>query len=432
MSARKLPIRIAGSIFTPTLLLLLCCSCRAPEDRTENIQWQYQWDTDDPSEKIFESSIHPELPDHGAVLSPPVVNQDGNVYLLRPHDYTEPRGLSLVATGPARHWEIRAEGGICNSPAIADDGTIIFGTHAGASWAVSPDGKKLWNYSFPQNSFYPAVDFGPGATEPARSPACSQPALAADGTSYWVGHGVFALSKDGSLRWTSEQNDDFLSLSVAADGTVYALANGGLFALAPDGTEHWKFPLPKSKYFGGVIAIGNNGDVYLTTLIDTDSAITVLTPQGNLKLRYKPDSGSFVIGTTMIGSDGTVCVTKNTLNRTYATVWDSNGHLTWTGPQESEALGIASDGTLYVREVSDLLALDRGRKILWRLRLPENPNETDAHKPTKALTIANDGRLLIGDFRGRLGILDTSANLATTGWPARFHDARNTSRAGAK
>ena len=412
-------------------MLSLCCSCRAPEDRTESIEWQYPWDTDDSSERIFEDSIHPELPDHGAVLSPPAVGQDGTVYLLRPREYTEPKGASLVATGPGRSWEIRAEGGICNSPAIEDDGTVIFGTQAGASWAVSPDGKKEWTHSFPANSSYPAIDFGGGATQPARSPACSQPAVAADGTSYWLGHGVFALRKSGLLRWTSEPGDDFLSSAIAADGTVYALANGGLFALAPDGTERWKFSLPKSKYFAGVIAIGNNGDIYLTTLIDSESAITVLTPLGNLKGHYKPDSGSFVIGATLIAADGTICVTRNTLNRTYATVWDSDGHLRWTGPQESEALGIGSDGTLYIREVSDLLALGTHRETLWKVRLPENPKETDAHEPTQAVTIASNGRLLIGDFRGRLGSLNLTAGLASTGWPAQFHDARNTSRAGA-
>lgn len=359
------------------------------------------------------------------------MGQDGSVYLLRPRVYTEPKGPSLISTGQARQWEIRA-GGICNSPAVADDGTIIFGTHAGESWAVSPDGKKQWTYSFPANSFYLAIDFGAGATEPARSPACSQPAVAADGTSYWIGHGVFALSKYGKLRWTSEQSDDFLFVCIAADGTVYALAHGGLFALTPDGVEDWKFPLPKSKYFAGSIAIGNDGAVYLTTQDDAESAIFALTPQGILKWRYTLDSGSFVIGTTMIAVDGTVCVTRNLLNRTYAMTLDSNGHVTWTGPQESKTLAIGSDGTLYIREVSDLLALGKRGRILWRAQLPENPNETEAHEPTEAVTLASNGRFFIGDFRGRLGILETSSGLASAGWPARFHDARNTSRAGAK
>ena len=105
--------------------------------------------------------------------------------------------------------------------------------------------------------------------------------------------------------------------------------------------------------------------------------------------------------------------------------------MTWTGPQASETLGIGSDGTLYIREVSDLLALGTRRETPWRVSLPENPNETDAHEPTQAVTIASNGILFIGDFRGRLGALNLTAGLASTGWPAKFHDARNTSRAGA-
>jgi hypothetical protein len=54
-------------------------------------------------------------------------------------------------------------------------------------------------YPFPANSFYRLIDYGGGGTEPARSPACSQPAVAANGTSYWIGHGVYALTKDGVL-----------------------------------------------------------------------------------------------------------------------------------------------------------------------------------------------------------------------------------------
>ena len=417
--------------FLTALLLSLCCGCRAPEDHTERIQWQYLWDTDDPIERIAESNSHRGLPNHGAILTPPVVGQDGTVYLLRPHEFSEPKGLSLVAVGPTRQWEIRAAGSVCNSPAVADDGTIVFGTGAGLSWAVSPEGKRKWTYSFPANSFSPPIDYGGGSTGPARSPACSQPAVAADGTSYWIGHGVYALAKDGLPRWASEQGEDFVFVSIAADGTVYALANGGVFAIAPDGKERWKFTLPKSKYFAGGIAIGNDGTVYLTTLIDGDSALTVLTPHGDTRQRYQAGSGIFVIGKTLIAADGTVYVTKNIMNQTYAMALDSHGQAKWTGPQESKTLNIASDGTLYICDVHDLVAIGRRGRILWRAKLPEDPNEPEAYSPTKAVTLGPGGKFYIGDFFGRLGTLDNSVRIATTGWPVRFHDARNTSRAGA-
>jgi outer membrane protein assembly factor BamB len=268
--------------------------------------------------------------------------------------------------------------------------------------------------------------------EPARSPACSQPAVAANGTSYWIGHGIYALTKDGVLLWAAEQREDFVFVSIAADGTVYALANGGIFAIAPDGKEDWKFPLTKTKYFTGAIAIGSDGMVYLTTLINSDSSVTLLTSGGDLKQRYRADSGeTFVTGNTLIAADGTIYVTKNIMNRTYAMALDPSGHVTWTGPQESETLSIASDGTLCFYDARDLVAINPHGKVLWRARLPEDPNETEAHGPTKAVTLGPNGTFYIGDFVGRLGTLDSSVSIAPAGWPVRFHDARNTSRAGA-
>jgi len=92
--------------------------------------------------------------------------------------------------------------------------------------------------------------------------------------------------------------------------------DGGIFAIAPDGKEHWKFPLPKSKYFAGGIAISNGGTVYLTTQTDTDSALTVLTPHGDPKQRYHADFGEpFVTGKTLVAADGSIHVTKNIMNR---------------------------------------------------------------------------------------------------------------------
>lgn len=414
------------------LVLLLCSGCRAPQDRTEKIQWQYSWDTDDPIEKITEKYSHPGLPNHGGVLDAPVIGQDGTVYLLRPHDHTEPKGLWLVARRSAQEWEFRADSSICNSPVVADDGTILFGTRAGLSWAVSIEGKRKWTYSFSANSFYPPIDYTGGSMEPARPPSCSQPAVAANGTSYWIGHGVYALTKDGVLLWAAEQGEDFVSVSIAMDGTVYAVANGGAFAIAPDGKERWKYNLPKSRYPAGAIAIGNDESVYLTTQTDTDSAITVLSSHGDLKQQYHTNFGeTFVIGKTLIAADGTIYVTKSILNRTYAMKLDSHGQVKWTGPQESDTLNIASDGTLHICDVRDLVAVSPDGKIVWRAQLPEDPNETEAHSPTKAVTLGPNGKFYIGDFVGRLGTLDNSVGLAPSGWPMRFHDARNTSRAGA-
>jgi len=233
------------------------------------------------------------------------------------------------------------------------------------------------------------------------------------------------------FRWACEQGKDFVFVSIAADGTVFALANEGVYAIAPDGKERWKYGLPKSRYSAGGIAIGNDGSVYLTTQTDTDSALTVLSAHGDPKQRYHAGSSSFVIGKTLIAADGTVYVTKNIMNRTYAMKLDSHGQAKWTGPQESETLNIASDGTLYICDVREVVAIGQRGRILWSAQLPEDPNEPEAHSPTKAVTLSPSGKFYLGDFFGRLGTLGSSVRIVTTGWPVRFHDARNTSRAGA-
>jgi hypothetical protein len=417
------------------------------DDRTGSIDWMYEWDIDDPVGRTTEEFSPGTVPKHGAIFFPPAVGQTGTIYLLRPHAYTDPKGLSLAAFDPGWLWEIRPNGGICTLPAIADDGTILFGTGAddddiisrglhvgtGLAWAVSPEGKKKWTYEFPPASFFLARHFGGGAVFPAKSPACSQPAVAADGTTYWLGHGVYALTSDGALRWAFEPGVNFYFVCIADDGTVYALADGALFALAPDGTQKWRYPFEKSEYFEGQLAIGTDGTIYLTNIgAGRGTALFALTPQGRLKWRNQ--SYEFR-ASPLVAPDGTIYQEvqdpRRDRNEAIVVALDPNGKTKWDTPDASTPLEVASDGTLYICYIRDLFAISRRGNMLWKAQLPENPDSPFAHDPTKAVTLAPNGKFHIGDFFGRLGTLDAPAGLATSGWPARFHDARNTARAGA-
>ena len=414
------------------------------DDRTAYIHWQYEWDTEDPVARITEKFRPGSVSKHGSIFSPPAISANGSIYLLRPHDYTEPRGLSLAAFNPGWLWELRPSGGICTSPAIADDGTILFGTEAensasprtiytgqGPAWAVSLEGEKKWVYEFPPVSFFHARDYGGGAVFPAKSPACSQPAIAADGTSYWIGHGVYALTSDGALRWAFEPDEDFYFVCVAEDGTVYALADGVLFALAPDGAQKWNYSFSKSKYFAGGLAIGPDRTIYLAEdEPGLSSSLFALTPQGALKWR----NDSYQLhGGPLVAPNGTIFQqTEGRINNTVVVALDASGKTKWDTPNGSNPLAVASDGTLYICYVRDLFAISPRGNMLWKAQLPENPDILDAHLPTKAVTLASNGTFYIGDFLGRLGTFDAPTGLATSGWPAPFHDARNTSRAGAR
>ena len=124
--------------------------------------------------------------------------------------------------------------------------------------------------------------------------------------------------------------------------------------------------------------------------------------------------------------------TEGRINNTVVVALDASGKTKWDTPNGSNPLAVASDGTLYICYVRDLFAISPRGNMLWKAQLPENPDILDAHLPTKAVTLASNGTFYIGDFLGRLGTFDAPTGLATSGWPAPFHDARNTSRAGAR
>lgn len=404
------------------------------DDRTGRISWQYQWETDDPTDSIIEKFKPGSISKRGAIFQPPAIGPNGTIYLLRPHAHTDPKGLSLVAFDPNWLWEIRPEGGICTLPAIDDDGTILFGTGGSgaiqsAVWAVSPDGKKKWAHEFAPASFVPARDLGYGSAVAAKSPACSQPAIAADGTSYWLGHGVYALTSKGTLQWAFDPGQDFYFVCIGRDAVVYALANGALFALAPDGTQKWKYPLAASDYFIGDLAVSADGTIYLTNSgPDGHSSLSALTPQGTLKWRNQAYDFA---GKTLVAADGTIYENIHLERNTAVVALNPDGKAKWSTPEASNALEVSSDGTLYICFVRELFAMSPRGKMLWKAQLPRNPDFVDAYDPTKAITLAPSGTFYIGDFLGQLGTFDAPPGLATSGWPARFHDARNTARAGA-
>ena len=398
------------------------------DDRTDKIDWAYKWDTDDPTDRITGGDDSRQRGIH----YPPAIGPNGTIYVRR--------ARSLAAFSAGWLWEIRAEGGICTLPAIADDGTILFGirgdddavprgvpTSKGLVWAVSPEGKKKWTYEFPRASFFPSRDFGG-----ARSPACGQPAIAADGTTYWVGHGVYALTSGGNLRWAFDPGEDFSTVAIAEDGTVYARAETGLFALLPNGAQKWKYSVEKSNYFLAGLAVGTDGTVYLTSREPEPmrgAALFAIRPQGTLKWRNQAYDFT---GTTLVASDGTIYENIH-LERDFAVVaFDPEGKAKWSTPEASHSIAISSDGTLFICYIHDVLAMSSRGNMLWKVKLPKNPDYLDPYDPTEAVTLTPNGRFYMGDFLGRLGTFVEPSGLATSGWPAKFHDNRNTARAGAR
>ena len=118
---------------------------------------------------------------------------------------------------------------IVSSPAIGSDGTIYFGTMAGAGtigkiFAINPNGTEKWQYSTGYD-------------------VCSDPAIGDDGTIY-IGSSddyLYAMYPNGTLRWRYKAGDWVRSpVSIADDGTIYFSSwDTYLYALYPNGVLRW-------------------------------------------------------------------------------------------------------------------------------------------------------------------------------------------------
>jgi len=161
--------------------------------------------------------------------------QDGTIYAVQSH------GLIAYAPNFNVLWQQDVDAG--GEPALTGDGTIVVGGNGGL-FALNPDGSKKWSFSLPSHLL-------------------ASPAIANDGTLYFGSDddNLYALGPDGKLRWKFSTGDKITSTpAIAKNGTVFlGAADHNLYALSASGTLKWKFPT------GGQVfspAIGADGTIY--------------------------------------------------------------------------------------------------------------------------------------------------------------------------
>jgi outer membrane protein assembly factor BamB len=128
-----------------------------------------------------------------------------------------------VYTGPSEPgitWRFYTDYFITTAPVIAADGTIYATSTDDHLYAVNPDGTQKW-----------AVDIATGYGDGKEF----APALAADGTVYIFdndGNRLRAFDPaDGGQLWDIEDLNNVVPPMVADDGTIYAFANGTIYAV---------------------------------------------------------------------------------------------------------------------------------------------------------------------------------------------------------
>jgi outer membrane protein assembly factor BamB len=139
----------------------------------------------------------------------PALGSDGTIYVGGNGVFT---AVNPDGTGK---WSFSLQGHMIASPAIANDGTVYFGSDDGNLYALEPGGKVKWKFA-------------------TGGEIHSTPTLAKNGTVYLGGadNNLYAIGSDGRLKWKFATGGQVFSPAIGDDGTIYFQnAEGKLFAI---------------------------------------------------------------------------------------------------------------------------------------------------------------------------------------------------------
>ena len=337
----------------------------------------------------------------------PAIGHDGTIYALG-------SGLTALAPDGTIKWATASEWGLIGSPVIADDGTIYFGNYSGTFHAASPDGVVKWSYDF-QAEFTYSTYFQ------------STPALGADGTVYCMKGGtLFALTPDGRKKWQIRVDDGYQPKSpvIGADGTIYVTGDGtgyqegpGLFAINPDATTKWKAAVSSTCE---AAAIGPDGTIYATPY--------AFTPAGDFSLTGIPFRG---VESTVLGLDGTLyCGGNGQLFSVSASgtagINGSIGMNAWHWDGRTVP-AVDASGMIYYYSSNTVFAVTPAGAVAWVCSGPQ-AFVTPWVIFTGIPTVGPDGTVYAAFSDGLYAIQGSGQPLAASGWPTFGQNLRHTGK----
>ena len=294
-------------------------------------------------------------------------------------------------------WTYTTGNAIYSSPAIAPDGTIVFGSSDDKVYGLTPNGTTTptvkWSYTSPAGAW----NFD------------SSPAIAPDGTIYVGGNDwrLHALYPNGSPKWVRYLNGAVVSApAVDKDGTVIVgVCDTTTSVVAYDSIGNQKWSIPTSNYFYSSPAIGSDGYVYLGSMDNKVYAFSVVN--GASKPGWPYITGGSVYSSPAIGPDGTVYVSSFD-GKVYALYpggtkkWEFN-----TGMAVRSSAVLGPDGTVYVgSNDSKIYALDGATgqvKQGWPF--------TTGWEVWSSPCVGHDGTVFVGSNDGKVYALNPNGSL---------------------
>ena len=206
------------------------------------------------------------------------------------HTSRSPYNVSDLGSSTKKIYSMDGQG--LTAPVIGDKDTLYVGSGSGDNklYAISKDGDLKW--TFKANNWIEG-----------------SPAVDDDGTIYTGSNSgtLYALRPDGSMKWKYQTGQHEISSPVIGpDGTIYfGTEESTLWALNPDGTLKWDFKCSNYSKDVSSPAIDDNNTLYFTCYSE---GLYALFPNGTKKWKYDPDEG-LKGNSPMIDDYGTIYVT---------------------------------------------------------------------------------------------------------------------------
>ncbi len=181
------------------------------------------------------------------IESSPAIASDGTIYVASPDDEL----FAITPDGDVR-WRYSI-GGSWMAPVIGPDGTIYIAGGSGPErelFAISPTGTERWTF---QDEKLSGLD--------------NSPAIGPEGELYaGFGEEMYILNPDGTVRLRvlypgGFGGDDESTPTIGPDGNVYVGLFGRVFSIKPEGEIQWTFNV--KEYVDGSVAVGDDGTIYL-------------------------------------------------------------------------------------------------------------------------------------------------------------------------
>lgn len=381
--------------------------------------------------------------DQAVYYASPAVADDGTIYfgtgMYRNTDGWTTGGLCALNPDGSLKWS-QSLGNATYGPSVGNDGTVYVMDRTYTVHAFSPDGSPLWTFDDFDEPVFVKRDMGQRT-----------PAIGSDGTVYAGADGLYALDPaTGIPRWhfsrTHFGRECIASPVVGPDGAVYVvIGEDTLYAVNPDGSRRWAFGFDnEDELTMDTPAIGADGALYVATERGAaGSFLHAVNPDGSERWRIPVEGGRIVRASPSIAPDGTIYIATKAGggdSRARLLAVSPSGGLRWeytlerlhdTPDDSYSSPSIGADGVIYFgAETGMLYAVNPDGTLKWKHML----FGINWSSPV----ILNDGTLLIGGidsgpgYTGVLCAVTTSSMGYAAGspWPRFMHDNRNTGRFG--